>query len=86
MLFRPGDPTVMYLGTAPGEIYRSANGGDSWRKLGATMGSHECAMAFPTRVIALAADPTFPDEMYAALEVAGVARKMLAWDGKEQPV
>lgn len=73
-LFRPGDPRVMYCGTAPGEIYRSVNGGDSWEKLSATMGSNECAMAFPTRVIALAADPTYPDEMYAALEVAGVIR------------
>ena len=73
-LFRPGDPSVMYCGTAPGEIYRSVNGGDSWEKLSATMGSNECAMAFPTRVIALAADPTYPDEMYAALEVAGVIR------------
>ena len=73
-LFRPGDPTVMYLGTAPGEIYRSVNSGDSWQKLSATMGSNECAMAFPTRVIALTADPSFPDEMYAALEVAGVIR------------
>jgi len=73
-LFRPGDPSVMYLGTAPGEIYRSTNTGDSWTKLNASMGSNECAMAFPTRVIALAADPNFPDEMYAAIEVAGVIR------------
>jgi photosystem II stability/assembly factor-like uncharacterized protein len=73
-LFRPGDPSVMYLGTAPGAIYRSTNGGDTWRKLSAAMGSNECRMAFPTRVIGLAADPNFPDEMYAALEVAGVIR------------
>ena len=73
-MFRPGDPSVMYCGTAPGEIYRSINGGDSWRKLSASMGSNECAMAFPTRVIALAADPNHPDEIYAALEVAGVIR------------
>ena len=68
-LFRPGEPKVMYLGTAPGEIYRSVDDGDSWRKLNATMGSNECNMAFPTRVIALAADPSHPDEMYAALEL-----------------
>ena len=73
-MFRPGDPNVMYCGTAPGEIYRSVNGGDSWQKLSANMGSNECAMAFPTRVIALAADPNHPDEIYAALEVAGVIR------------
>ena len=73
-MFRPRDPSVMYLGTAPGEIYRSDNGGESWRNLNAPMGGNEVAMSFPTRVIALAADPTFPDEIYAALEVAGVIR------------
>ena len=73
-LFRPGDPSVMYLGTAPGEIWRSADGGESWRRIHADMGRNEVAMSFPTRVIALAADPNFPDEIYAALEVAGVIR------------
>ena len=73
-LFRPGDPSVMYLGTAPGQIYRSANSGESWEKLNATMGSNECIMGFPTRVIALASDPSHPDELYAGLEVAGVIR------------
>jgi len=83
-MFRPGDPSVMYLGTAPGEIYRSTNGGDSWQKLRASMGSNECAMAFPTRVIALAADPNFPDEIYAALEVAGVIRSSDGGDTWEE--
>ena len=83
-MFRPGDTSVMYLGTAPGEIYRSVNGGDSWQKLSATMGSNECAMAFPTRVIALAADPNFPDEIYAALEVAGVIRSSDGGDTWEE--
>ncbi|MFQ6028252.1 MAG: hypothetical protein ACE5Q6_12230 [Dehalococcoidia bacterium] len=73
-LFRPGDPNTMYVGTAPGEIHRTVNGGDSWEKLNAGMGSNEVTMAFPTRVIGLTADPNFPDEMYAALEVAGVIR------------
>ena len=73
-LFRPRDPQVMYAGTAPGELYRSANGGDSWTKLNLPMGADEVTMAFPTRVIGLTADPSFPDEMYAALEVGGVMR------------
>ena len=75
-LFKPGDPTTMYLGTAPGEIHKSTNSGDSWEKLPAVMGSNECAMSFPTRVIALTADPSAPDEVYAALEVAGVIRSL----------
>ena len=83
-LFRPGDPSVMYLGTAPGEIYRSVNSGDSWQKLDAVMGSNEVTMSFPTRVIALAADPNFPDEMYAALEVAGVIRSSDGGDTWEE--
>ena len=83
-MFRPGDPSVMYCGTAPGEIYRSVNGGDSWEKLNASMGSNECAMAFPTRVIALAADPSHPDEIYAALEVAGVIRSSDGGDTWEE--
>ena len=83
-LFRPGDPNTMYLGTAPGEIYRSVNGGDSWQKLNASMGSNECAMAFPTRVIALTADPSSPDDVYAALEVAGVIRSTDGGDTWEE--
>ena len=75
-LFRPRDPQVIYAGTAPGELYRSVNGGDSWTKLNLPMGSNEISMAFPTRVIGLTADPSFPDEMYAALEVAGVMRSI----------
>ena len=39
----------------------------------------KCPCPFPTRVIALAADPNFPDEMYAALEVAGVIRSSDGW-------
>ena len=83
-MFRPGDPNVMYLGTAPGEIYRSVNGGDSWQKLPAAMGSNECAMAFPTRVIAMTADPSAPDDVYAALEVAGVIRSSDGGDSWEE--
>ncbi|GIS82895.1 MAG: hypothetical protein CM1200mP15_15270 [Dehalococcoidia bacterium] len=42
------------------------------------MGSNECIMSFPTRVIALTADPNAPDEIYAALEFAGVIRSLMA--------
>ncbi len=46
-MFRPGDPTVMYLGTAPGEIYRSTNSGDSWQQITKNMGSAEISMGIP---------------------------------------
>jgi photosystem II stability/assembly factor-like uncharacterized protein len=41
-------------------------------------------MAFPTRVIALAADPSAPDQMYAGLEVAGVIRSADGGDTWEE--
>ena len=82
-LFKPGDPTTMYLGTAPGEVHKSTDGGDSWHKTPAIMGSNECIMSFPTRVIALTADPNAPDEIYAALEVAGVIRSLDGGDNWE---
>ena len=75
----------MYLGTAPGEIFRSTDSGESWKRLNAVnMGSNEVSMSFPTRVIALTADPNFPDEMYAALEVAGVIRSSDGGDTWEE--
>ena len=82
--FRPGYPNVMYCGTAPGEIYRSLNGGDSWQNLNAPMGSNECAMSFPTRVIAMTVDPSDPNDVYAALEVAGVIRSSDGGDTWEE--
>ena len=33
ILFDPKNPQTMYLGTAPAAVYRSDNGGDTWRRL-----------------------------------------------------
>src|SRR5689334_2726717 len=32
-LFHPRDPRVLYAGTAPAAIYKSTDGGDTWRRL-----------------------------------------------------
>jgi photosystem II stability/assembly factor-like uncharacterized protein len=74
--FHPTDPRVMYCGTAPGTIFRSTDGGDHWRRLPTDLGSDVVTMEFPTRTIAIALDPTHPDELYAGLEVAGVIRSL----------
>ena len=76
LLFRPRAPSVMYAGTAPAQIFRSGDGGDSWEPLPLTLGSDVVTMSFPTRVIAMAADPSHPDEMYAGLEVGGMIRSL----------
>ena len=74
LLFRPHSPSVMYAGMAPAQIFRTTDGGDTWDPLPILLGPDVMTMSFPTRVIAMAADPTHPDDMYAALEVGGVIR------------
>jgi photosystem II stability/assembly factor-like uncharacterized protein len=76
VLFRPHAPSTMYLGTAPAQIYRTRDAGDTWEPLAVALGPDVVTMSFPTRVIALAADPNNPAEMYAGLEVGGVVRSL----------
>ena len=73
-LFDPVDPDVVYLGTAPAEVYRSEDCGDTWESLHIKQGSHVVTMDFPTRLIAMAVDPADTSLIYAALEVGGVIR------------
>ena len=80
LMFRPRSPSVMYAGTAPAQIFRSRDGGDSWEALPVNLGADVVTMSFPTRVIAMAADPANPDQIYAGLEVGGMIRSL---DGGE---
>ena len=80
ILIHPKDPQILYTGTSPVGVYRSNDGGDSWRKLATPNLPERVKMAFPCRVMRLAADPSDPDELYATLEVGGVMRSL---DGGE---
>jgi photosystem II stability/assembly factor-like uncharacterized protein len=79
ILVHPTNHRTLYAGTSPVGIYRSDDGGDTWRKLKATA-PDRVKMPFACRVMRLAADPSRPQEIYAALEVAGVLRTL---DGGE---
>ncbi|HXJ83627.1 MAG TPA: hypothetical protein VMS64_33675 [Candidatus Methylomirabilis sp.] len=82
-LFSPRDPRVLYAGTAPAAVYKSENGGDTWRRLSALKSPGHVKMSFDTRVTRLAADFGNPDELYAGLEVDGVLRSLdggATWD------
>ncbi|MCE2404307.1 MAG: hypothetical protein J4F43_04015 [Dehalococcoidia bacterium] len=83
ILFRPHNVNTMYVGTAPAQIFRTRDAGDTWEPLPVDLGSDVVAMSFETRVIAMAADPTHPDEIYAALEVGGVIRSQDGGDSWE---
>ena len=72
--FHPTRPSVMYAGTAPVNLYRSEDGGDTWTRLKGAVSPEHCAMDFPTRVTGIAVDSSTSDDVYAALEVSGVIR------------
>jgi len=74
------DPRIMYCGTAPGAIFRSLDGGEHWKRLPTDLGGDVVQMAFPTRTIAIAIDPSNPHALYAGLEVGGVIRSLDAGD------
>ena len=74
MTYHPTRPNVLYAGAAPVALYRSEDGGDSWKKMPAARAPKNCDMDFPVRVIRMAIDPSRPDDIYLALEVDGVIR------------
>lgn len=80
ILLHPRDPDVIYVGTEDLAIYKSGDGGRSWRQLATVEPAGLCRMGFPSRVIRLALDPSAPDEIYAGIEVGGVIRSL---DGGE---
>lgn len=73
----PKDPRVLFAGTSPTGVWRSDDGGDTWRPLKVAM-PERVKMAFPCRVMRFASDGA--DAIYAALEVGGVMRSL---DGGE---
>jgi len=76
ILIHPKDTKTLYIGTEGTTIYRSTDGGRSFTELDVPMPTSEVRMNFPTRVLRLAIDPNAPNEIYAALEVAGVVRSL----------
>jgi photosystem II stability/assembly factor-like uncharacterized protein len=81
ILVHPKNPRILYAGTSPVGVYRSDDGGDSWRRLQNAVQPERVKMkSFVCRVMRLVADPARPEELYAALEVGGVMRSL---DGGE---
>ena len=74
------DPTKMLTDASPIDVYRSADGGLSWRKLATPKVGEHCKGPFSSRVMRFAQNPRKPDEVYAALEINGVMRSL---DGGE---
>jgi len=70
--YHPTQPQIMFAGGESAALFRSDDGGESWRRLPNSKSPGHCDMYFPVRVIRIAVDPTRPDDVYVALEVSGV--------------
>jgi photosystem II stability/assembly factor-like uncharacterized protein len=68
------DPNRIYAGGSPIDIYRSDDGGESWRRLPHPDVADRCSGPFASRVMRMVQHPARPDEIYAALEINGVMR------------
>jgi photosystem II stability/assembly factor-like uncharacterized protein len=69
----PRAPSTILAGYEPGAIYRSDDGGATWRETAFAPTYTPGTEAEPRRVIGLAFDPRDPLRVYAAIEVGGLA-------------
>ena len=67
-------PDRMYAGASPLGVWRSEDRGESWRRLPTPEIRQRCECPFSPRVMRMAQRPGQPDEIYAALEIAGSMR------------
>ena len=74
ILVHPTDPNIVYAGTAPIGLWRSEDGGETWRAMPKPAVPERFKISFDHRVMKLAVNPRLPDEIFAALEVNGVMR------------
>lgn len=69
-----GQPDTLYAGGSPIDVYRSDDRGENWAKLPNPGMPERCTGPFSSRVMRLAQRPGNPEEIYAALEIAGTMR------------
>lgn len=82
LAWSPHDPDVIYAGTRPGAVFRSADGGRRWTRcpLG---NSNESHFINTPRVTSIHCDRKDPDEVWVTIEIDGVFRSRdggRSWD------
>lgn len=80
ILFHPRDPDVIFAGYESNEIYRSENGGESWRPLPVNVQFPDVTTGPRSnpakRVLMMSASASDPDQLYGAIEVGGIIRTL----------
>lgn len=82
----PADPDVIVAGTHPAALWRSDDGGASWRRLGAAL-ADRCIFVGRPRVTQVLFDPGDPDTLWAGVEIDAVHRSRdggKTWDRLER--
>ena len=76
LAFHPSDPDVIFAGYEPCSIYRTLDGGETWRQMNTERIHYPNVTTYmqplAKRVIGIAADPSDPSDVYAAVEVGGL--------------
>ena len=76
LAFHPDDPNVIFAGYEPCAIYRTQDGGETWRQMNTERVRHPDVTTYmeplAKRVIGIAADPSDASDVYAAVEVGGL--------------
>jgi len=83
ILLHPNDPKTIYAGADHTAIYKTEDGGGTWRLLPTVQPEAALTGCFPVRVLRMALDPNAPNEVYAALEVGGFIRSLDGGDSWE---
>ena len=68
------DPKRMLAGGSPVSVFRSEDGGESWKRMPNPALQEHAKCPFECRVMRFAQHPRNPKEIYAVLEVSGVMR------------
>ena len=68
------DPDVMFAGGSPIEIFKSIDRGKNWTSLAVPILEERCSGPFSPRVMRMVQKPGKPDEIFAAMEIAGALK------------
>ena len=76
LAFHPNQPNVLFAGYEPCAIYRSEDGGVSWKQMDTSRVRFPDVTTYmpplAKRVIGIAVDPSEPENVYASIEVGGL--------------